>query len=57
MQEMRHEADYDPHRRFMESEVKADIFMVQSVLKAFKQTRAEDRRAFCAWVLVRDRRG
>ena len=55
MQEKRHDADYDPSARFAKSAIVADIKSVIKVMENFKIAKTSDRRAFCAYVLLKDR--
>ncbi|MCC6918709.1 MAG: hypothetical protein IT548_05860 [Alphaproteobacteria bacterium] len=55
MQKKRHDADYDPYSRFTKSEVTQDIATVEAAVGAFRLVSASDRRAFCAFVLFRQR--
>jgi len=55
MQEKRHSADYDPFMQFTKSEVSADIVSVKIAIARFKLASTKDRRAFCAYVLLKDR--
>ncbi len=55
MQEKRHRADYDPFSRFTKSEVSTDIALARLAIERFKSARAKDRRAFCAYVLLKER--
>jgi hypothetical protein len=55
MQEKRHEADYDPFARFAKSEVVVDIAAVEAAISKFRSVRLKHRRAFCAWVLLKNR--
>jgi hypothetical protein len=57
MQDKRHSADYDPHAKFTKSEVLNDISLVEKVIADFEGSDAKDRRAFCAYVLFKTRRG
>jgi uncharacterized protein (UPF0332 family) len=56
LQEKRHSADYDPLAKFAKSTVEADIDQAEQAIKSFSAVPAADRRAFCAYVLLRDRR-
>lgn len=56
MQEKRHAADYDPQERFTKSEVLSDIAIVEQAISDFESQDAKDRRAFCAFVLFKNRR-
>lgn len=53
MQKKRHAADYDPSTRFVKSEVAADIVVVEEAVGKFKTASIKERRAFCAYVLLR----
>jgi uncharacterized protein (UPF0332 family) len=55
MQEKRHAADYDPHIRLSKSEVINDIDFVVETIENFKASSIKDRRAFCAYVLLKVR--
>ena len=55
MQDKRHLADYDPHARFIKSEVLADIAGVKKVIADFEAMDRKDRRAFCAYILFKTR--
>jgi hypothetical protein len=56
LQEKRHEADYDPHRKFTKSEVKQDIATARQAILDYQKENMKDRRAFCVWVLLKKRR-
>lgn len=51
----RHAADYDPLHRVVRSEVKAEIDRAEQVIKDFKNEPTKDRRAFAAWVTLKNR--
>ena len=55
MQAKRHDADYDPFKRFVKSEVELDIVVVEQAIQKFKAAKTKDRRAFCAYVLLKKR--
>jgi len=55
MQEQRHDADYDPFYRVTKSEVLVDIQSCRVVMADFLTSPTQDRRAFCAYVLLKDR--
>lgn len=55
MQEKRHAADYNPHFRVTKSEVRAFIATTKAVIDGFEKCAAKDKRAFCAYVLLKDR--
>jgi hypothetical protein len=55
LQEKRHEADYDPHATFARSSVQSDIALAEQAIDRFRSAAASDRRAFCAYVLLRRR--
>jgi len=55
MQEKRHEADYNPGARFTKSTVESDIILVEQAINDFKLAKKADRRAFCAYVLLKKR--
>lgn len=54
-QEQRHDADYDPFAAFTKSDVQNDTALVERVIASFKAAKASDRRAFCAYVLLKKR--
>jgi hypothetical protein len=56
MQEKRHGADYDPIERFYKSSVAADVDQVELAINAFDSVSAMERRAFCAYVLLLERK-
>jgi hypothetical protein len=53
LQDRRHSADYDPMASFTKVQVAADILLVEGAIAAFKSAPLKDRRAFCAYVLLR----
>jgi hypothetical protein len=55
MQEKRHAADYDPHICLSKTEVDNDIELVIKTIENFKTSSIKDRRAFCAYVLLKVR--
>jgi hypothetical protein len=55
MQEKRHAADYDPDIRLSKSEVSNDIELVTKTIEKFRASSIKDRRAFCAYVLLKVR--
>lgn len=55
MQAKRHDADYDPYAKFAKSSVLSDIALVEQAIKNFKSCKTKDRRAFCAYVLLKKR--
>jgi hypothetical protein len=55
MQAKRHDADYDPVASFTKSSVETDIKLVEQAIKDFRAAKAMDRRAFCAYVLLKNR--
>ena len=55
MQSKRHSADYDPASRFAKSEVSADLESALKAIADFQRLPAEERRAFAAFVLFKDR--
>ena len=55
LQEKRNVADYDPLARFVKSEVAEDVDNAESIINIFNRVPIRDRRAFCAWVLLRNR--
>lgn len=55
MQEKRHSADYDPLAKFAKSAVIADIDQAEEAIRVFNAVDIKDRRAFCAFILLRKR--
>lgn len=51
----RHRADYDPHARFTRSDVTTAIDTAEAAITAFFAEPIKDRRAFAAWVTLRNR--
>lgn len=56
MQEKRHKADYDPTSRFWKSSVIQDVNAVEQVITGFRSAQIKDRRAFAAYVLLKNRK-
>ncbi len=56
LQATRHMADYDPWAKITKTKVRADLVSARQVMASFQTARATDRRAFCAYLLFRDRR-
>ena len=56
MQIKRHDADYDPAKRFVKSDVANDISLVEAAIQVFRSASRKDRMAFCAWVILKDRK-
>lgn len=56
MQFKRHKADYDPSEHFYKSAVSQDIEDTVSVIKAFESAPMKDKRAFAAYVLLKNRK-
>jgi uncharacterized protein (UPF0332 family) len=55
MQAKRHAADYDPSVRLAKSEVKADLEQAKVAIESFRKEELKHRRAFCAYVLLKNR--
>ena len=55
VQEKRHSADYDPFAQFAASDVSTDIAAVEAAIARFKSAPEKHRRAFCAYILLKDR--
>lgn len=55
LQEKRHGADYDPLAQFTKSDVSFDIAAVGIAIAEFKSAPIKHRRAFCAYILFKDR--
>ena len=56
MQDDRVSADYDPDARFDSSQVRADIDAVTRAIQGFDSESERDRRAFCAYILLKQPR-
>lgn len=56
MQTKRHDADYNPKAKFYKSAVKSDIIIATYVMGRFDRAPYKHRRAFSAWVLLREPR-
>jgi hypothetical protein len=56
LQKKRHSADYDPIAKFVKSTVEADIDQAEQAIKSFRGAPLSDRRAFCAYVLLKERK-
>lgn len=57
MQEKRHQADYDPRARFAKSDVAGDVALARKTIADDRAVPSKHRRAFCAYVLLRQRTG
>ena len=55
LQVKRHSADYDPFAKFNNAEVSADIDLAADAITDFMLAPTKDRRAFCAYILFKDR--
>lgn len=55
LQEKRHSADYDPFVQFTKSDISTDIAAVEDTITGFKSVPTKHRRAFCAYILFKDR--
>jgi uncharacterized protein (UPF0332 family) len=55
MQSKRHNADYDPFYKTTKSEVLLDLSAVESAIDKFLKSNTKDRRAFSAFVLLKNR--
>jgi uncharacterized protein (UPF0332 family) len=56
LQDRRHEADYDPFIKPTQAEAQGFIGEAAEAIDALRSAPEPDRRAFCAYVLFRDRR-
>ncbi|WP_457796873.1 hypothetical protein [Methylocystis sp. S23] len=56
MQTKRHKADYDPDYKIYKSEVVLDIAITEQAIVKFKTAKMKDKRAFAAYVLLKQRR-
>ena len=56
MQIERHNADYDPDKRFFKSAVLVNIAACEVAIADFANAPLKDRRAFAAWVLLKQRK-
>jgi hypothetical protein len=57
MQDMRHDADYDPMASFSKSQAEVAGRLVTGAIESFRKVPVQHRRAFCAYVLLRKRTG
>ncbi len=57
LQEIRHSADYDPLAQFNRLGVSTDLAAVGAAITEFRSAPIKDRRAFCAYILFKDRSG
>jgi hypothetical protein len=57
MQDMRHDADYDPMASFSKSQAEVAGRLVTGAIGSFRKVPVQHRRAFCAYVLLRKRTG
>lgn len=55
MQIKRHSADYDPEEKFFKSAVWIDVIITGIIIDAFNNAPIQDRRAFAAFVLLKNR--
>lgn len=55
LQVERHAADYDPLHRLVRSEVKSEIDRAEQVISDFLTVPIRDRRAFAAWITLKNR--
>ena len=55
LQETRHSADYDPFAQFNGLDVGTDIAAAEAAIAEFRSAPVKHRRAFCAYVLLKDR--
>lgn len=55
LQVKRHSADYDPFAKFNADEVSADIDLAADAIAGVKSAPEKHRRAFCAYILFKDR--
>jgi uncharacterized protein (UPF0332 family) len=56
MQVKRHSVDYDPFAKVYKSEVMVDFYSAQSAIASFAACATRDKKAFVAWVLLKDRK-
>ncbi len=56
LQEMRHDADYDPDQRFLRADAHEAIKDAEDAIAALKATPKRDRRAFAVQLLLKKRR-
>jgi uncharacterized protein (UPF0332 family) len=55
MQIKRHSVDYDPFAKVYKSEVMIDYASAETAIASFSACAAKDKKAFVAWVLLKDR--
>ena len=55
LQEKRHEADYDPFKRFTRSDVRTAIEAADVAIRRLQASNIKDKRAFAAWTVMKKR--
>lgn len=55
LQSKRHSADYDPYSKIYKSQVLVDLANAETVIIGIKSAPAKHRKAFAAWVLLKQR--
>lgn len=55
MQDKRHDADYNPNKKFAKSAVIQDVATVKQSIADFNAVPVKDRKAFCVFVLFKKR--
>ena len=55
LQEKRHSADYDPFLKLSRPEILTEIDNAEAAIMDFRSCPGDDRRSFCAHILLRDR--
>ena len=55
LQEKRHQADYDPHSKFSKHDVKAAIKSAELAIKDLQSSTTDDKSAFAAWTVMKNR--
>lgn len=56
LQGKRHQADYDPLARFAKAAVQTDRYLAEEAIAKFLSVGIRDRRAFCAYALLKKRK-
>lgn len=55
LQELRHEADYDPNASFLRKDVEAHIRQADTAILNFDRALVSDRRIFAAWLIFKNK--
>ena len=55
LQELRHEADYDPNASFLRKDVEAHIRQADTAILNLDRALVNDRRIFAAWLIFKSK--